>query len=204
MLNFTYYNPVKIVFGKGSIEELPNLIPAEAKVMMIYGGGSIKQNGVYDQVAEGHGGPADGRVRRHRAESALRNLHEVRRVDPKTRASISCWPSAAVRCSTRRSSSPRPCCYTGDDPWDFMLDGSKVPATALPLGRVLTLPATGSEMNGGAVISRNSTQEKLAFSSPQIYPTFSILDPETTYLLAAAANGQRQSWTPSSTSWSST
>ena len=56
MLNFTYYNPVKIVFGKGTITELPNLIPAENKVMMIYGGGSIKQNGVYDQVAKAMAG----------------------------------------------------------------------------------------------------------------------------------------------------
>ena len=56
MLNFTYYNPVKIVFGKGTIKELPNLIPAETKVMMIYGGGSIKQNGVYDQVLKAMAG----------------------------------------------------------------------------------------------------------------------------------------------------
>ena len=71
MLNFTYHNPVQIVFGKGSIAELPKLVPADAKVLMTYGGGSIKRNGVYDQVVARHAGPADDRVRRHRAEPAL-------------------------------------------------------------------------------------------------------------------------------------
>ena len=81
--------------------------------------------------------------------------------------------------------------YQGKDPWDMLTNWARVPANPLPLGCVLTLPATGSEMNGGAVISREATQEKLFFVTPQTFPRFSILDPETTYTLAAAADGQR-------------
>jgi len=190
MLNFTYYNPVKIVFGKGTIMELPKLIPAENKVMMIYGGGSIKENGVYEQVAKAMAG---------------RPLVEFSGIDPNPRY------ETCIKCveSIRKQGSDfilavgggsvldaakfiaASFCYKGDDPWDFMKDASRVPAEALPLGSVLTLPATGSEMNSFAVISRDSTQEKLAFSSRQVFPKFSILDPTTTFSLPPrqTANG---------------
>jgi len=73
-------------------------------------------------------------------------------------------------------------CYGEGDPWDILAKGAEVRA-AIPVGAVLTLPATGSEMNTFAVISRNSSQEKLHFSAPHVYPRFSVLDPETTYSL---------------------
>ncbi len=73
--------------------------------------------------------------------------------------------------------------YKGKDPWDMLTNWARVPANPLPLGCVLTLPATGSEMNGGAVISRESIKEKLFFNSPHAFPQFSILDPETTFTL---------------------
>ena len=108
MLNFTYYNPTRIVFGKGTIAELEKLVPQENKVLMLYGGGSIKCNGVYDQVRAGAGPPRRGRTGRHRAQSTLRNLPEGawRRCGPKK--SISSWPSAAARSSTPPNSSPPP------------------------------------------------------------------------------------------------
>ncbi len=190
MLNFTYYNPVKIVFGKGTVKELPNLIPAENKVMMIYGGGSIKENGVYDQVAKAMAGRAlaefGGIEPNPRYETCLKCLDSIRKQGSDFLLAVG---GGSVLDATKFIAAAL--CYKGDDPWDLMKDASRIPTRALPLGSVLTLPATGSEMNSFAVISRDSTQEKLAFSSPTVFPKFSILDPTTTYSLPPrqTANG---------------
>jgi NADP-dependent alcohol dehydrogenase len=190
MLNFTYYNPVKIVFGKGTIKELPNLIPAANKVMMLYGGGSIKQNGVYDQVTKALAGRTmaefSGIEPNPRYETCIKCIDSIRKQGSDFLLAVG---GGSVLDATKFIAAAL--CYKGDDPWDFMKDAGRIPAQALPLGSVLTLPATGSEMNGFAVVSRDSTQEKLAFSSPQIFPKFSILDPTTTYSLPPrqTANG---------------
>lgn len=189
MWNFTYHNPVKIVFGKGAIAELANLVPQDQKIMMTYGGGSIKRNGVYDQVVAALKGRQlvefGGIEPNPRYETLMRAVAQVKAegigfllaVGGGSVLDGTKFIAAAVK-------------YTGDDPWDILAREAPV-AAALPLGAVLTLPATGSEMNGNAVISRESTREKLSFSSPLVYPRFSILDPETTYSLSArqVANG---------------
>jgi len=181
MENFTYHNPVKLVFGKGTIAQLKALIPADAKLMMTYGGGSIKKNGVYEQVRQALAG---------------REFVEFGGIEPNPRYET-CMKAAAlakaegvdfllavgggsVLDGTKFIAVAAR--FGEGDPWEIM-EGKKPVTAALPLGSVLTLPATGSEMNTYAVISRDSTGEKLAFGSPHCYPRFSILDPETTFSL---------------------
>lgn len=189
MWNFVYHNPVKIVFGKGSIAELANLVPQGPKIMMTYGSGSIKRNGVYDQVMAALKGRAlvefGGIEPNPRYETLMRAVAQVKAEGIGFLLAVG---GGSVLDGTKFIAAAVE--YTGDDPWDIFAREAPVTA-ALPLGAVLTLPATGSEMNGNAVISRESTREKLAFSSPLVYPRFSILDPETTYSLSArqVANG---------------
>jgi NADP-dependent alcohol dehydrogenase len=190
MLNFTYHNPTKIVFGRGSIAELPRLLPAAGKVLLLYGSGSIKHNGVYQQVVKALNGrdmlEFGGIEPNPHYETCLKAVELIRSdgvdfllaVGGGSVIDAAKFIAAAVR-------------YRGKDAWDMMLDWEQVPDDPLPLGCVLTLPATGSEMNGGTVITRVSTHEKLFFVRPQTFPRFSILDPETTYSLPPrqTANG---------------
>jgi NADP-dependent alcohol dehydrogenase len=190
MLNFTFYNPVKIVFGKGTIKELPTLIPATAKVMMLYGGGSIKQNGVYEQVQKAMTGRPmiefGGIEPNPRYETCMKAVEIARKEGAGFLLAVG---GGSVVDGTKFIAAAVP--YTGDDPWDIMKDMTKVPASALPIGTILTLPATGTEMNGNSVMSRAETKEKLYFSSQYVYPKFSILDPATTFTLPPrqTANG---------------
>jgi NADP-dependent alcohol dehydrogenase len=190
MESFTYYNPVKIVFGRGSIAELPKLIPAKAKTLMTYGGGSIKANGVYDQVKKALKGRRlaefGGIEPNPRYETCMKAVERVRAEGVDFLLAVG---GGSVLDGTKFIAAAA--AYRGRDPWDIMADWSRVPAEVSPIGCVLTLPATGSEMNGGSVVSRNSTQEKLFFISPQTMPKFSILDPETTFTLPPrqTANG---------------
>jgi NADP-dependent alcohol dehydrogenase len=181
--NFTYYNPVKIVFGKGMIAELKNLIPPDVNVMITYGGGSIKKNGVYDQVRAALAGRAvtefGGIEPNPRYETCMRAAAQAKAEGADFLLAVG---GGSVLDGTKFIAAATR--YGAGDPWAIMEGGSPVEA-ALPLGAVMTLPATGSEMNTFAVISRGSTGEKLAFSSPLVYPEFSILDPETTFSLPA-------------------
>lgn len=189
MWNFTYHNPVKIVFGKGTIAELANLVPQDQKIMMTYGGGSIKRNGVYDQVIAALKGRTviefGGIEPNPRYETLMRAVEQDRAEGVGFLLAVG---GGSVLDGTKFIAAAVK--FAGDDPWDILAKDAPV-NEALPLGAVLTLPATGSEMNGNAVISRESTREKLSFSSPYVYPRFSILDPETTYSLSArqVANG---------------
>jgi NADP-dependent alcohol dehydrogenase len=181
MQNFTYHNPVKIVFGKGTIRELAGLVPKQGRVLMTYGGGSIKTNGVYEQVKKAlsrHTLIEFGGIEPNpRYETLLKASEVCRREEVGFLLSVG---GGSVLDGTKFIALAT--CYDGGDPWD-MLAGKARPRRALPLGCVLTLPATGSEMNMFAVVSRDSTQEKLAFGHPLAYPQFSILDPETTCTL---------------------
>ncbi len=181
MLNFTYYNPTRIVFGKGSIAELGKLVPQEIKVLMLFGGGSIKRNGVYDQVR--------GALRRHAVvelggiepnphyETCLKAVATVRA--EKVDFLLAVGGGSVIDAAKFVAAAVE---YPSPEPWDLIHNWPLI-RSALPLGTVLTLPGTGSEMNGGAVISRPATGEKLYFVSEHTYPRFSILDPETTYSL---------------------
>ena len=190
MLNFTYHNPVKVVFGKGSIAELPKLVPAEAKVLMTYGGGSIKRNGVFDQVIRAMQNRQmiefAGIEPNPRYETCMKAVELAKAEEVDFLLAVG---GGSVLDGTKFIAAAVP--YKGKDPWDFLVNWARIPANPLPIGSVLTLPATGSEMNGGAVISRDSLREKLYFISPGTYPQFSILDPETTCSLPPrqTANG---------------
>ncbi len=181
MASFTYYNPVKLVFGKGTIAKLKDLIPVDTKVMMTYGGGSIKANGVYDQVQQalsGHSLVEFGGIEPNpRYETCMKAAARAKSEGVGFLLSVG---GGSVLDGTKFVAMAAR--YAAGDPWEVM-EGRKPVEAALPLGSVLTLPATGSEMNAFAVISRDSTDEKLAFNSPHCYPKFSILDPETTFSL---------------------
>ena len=189
MLNFTYHNPTAIVFGRGTMAQLAELIPATARVLLTYGGGSIKRNGVYEQVLQALDGRSviefGGIEPNPRYETCLRAVELCRseRVD-----FLLAVGGGSVIDGTKFMAATLK--YPGDEPWELLLDGTLI-REAVPFGTVLTLPGTGSEMNGGAVISRESNHQKLFFSSPHTFPKFSILDPETTYSLPSRqfANG---------------
>jgi len=181
MMNFVWHNPVKLVFGKGMIAELPNLIPSGTKIMMTYGGGSIKANGVYDQVRRALAGyditEFGGIEPNPRYETCMRAADVVKKEGIGFLLAVG---GGSVLAATKFIAVAAR--YDAGDPWDIM-EGRKPVTRALPLGCVMTLPATGSETNTFAVISRDSTNEKLAFGSPHAYPQFAVLDPETTFSL---------------------
>jgi len=181
MENFVYQNPTKLVFGKGTIAKVAELIPIESKVLMTYGGGSIKRNGVYEQVVRAlKGRPLlefGGIEPNPRYETLMKAVELCRREHVRFLLAVG---GGSVLDGTKFIAVAT--FYDAGDPWDI-LSKHATPTRALPIGCVLTLPATGSESNPFAVISRESTCEKLAFSSPLVYPTFSIIDPETHYSL---------------------
>lgn len=193
--NFTFHNPVKLIFGKGTIAKLPKNIPADSKVMLTYGGGSIFKNGVYDQVKEalkGYEIVEFGGIEANPTYETLMKAVELGRKE-KVDFLLSVG-GGSVLDGTKFIAAAIP--YEGDDPWQIVLGRSKF-EKAVPIGDVLTLPATGSEMNYYAVISRKETNEKKGMGGPLLYPKFSILDPETTYSLPKrqVANGLADAFT---------
>jgi NADP-dependent alcohol dehydrogenase len=180
MDNFSYINPTRIVFGKGSIGELRNLVPT-GRVLLTYGGGSIFRNGVYAQAKAAlagrdvleFGGIPPNPVYEHLMEAV--KIVKERKVD-----FLLAVGGGSVLDGTKFIAAAVH--HDGADPWDILVKSEPVRG-AVPLGSVLTLAATGSESNGFAVISRTSTKEKLAFGSERCYPRFAILDPTVTYSL---------------------
>jgi NADP-dependent alcohol dehydrogenase len=191
MNNFEYKNTVKIIFGKGTIPKVANEIPQNSKVLMVYGGGSIKRNGVYDQVKNAlkdfelfEFGGIDANPHYETCMKAIDVVKE-NNIDFLLAAG-----GGSVIDATKFIAAGA--LYEGGDPWDFFTKRFVVePQDAVPFGAVLTLPATGSEMNWTTVISRVSTQEKLAFGHPLVAPKFSVLDPECVFSLPdrQVANG---------------
>lgn len=180
MQNFVYHNPVKILFGKGQIARLGREIPRDARILMTYGGGSIKANGVYDQVMSalaGHDVREFGGIEANpRYETLMRAVAQVRQEGIDFLLAVG---GGSVLDGTKFIAAAAP--FAGE-PWDILAKEARV-SSAVPLGSVLTLPATGSEMNAFAVVTRQETREKLSFASPLVYPRFSVLDPETTFSL---------------------
>lgn len=176
MNNFKYRNPTKILFGKGQIENLATEIPADAKILMLYGGGSIMKNGIYEQVkkalsdyevVEFGGIPANPEY------SVLVDALKV--IKEENITYLLAVGGGSVIDGTKFLSAAA--LYEGETPWELLTN--KKPVTeGMPFGTVLTLPATGSEMNSGSVITRAETKEKLAFGGPGMFPQFSVLDPE--------------------------
>ena len=181
MHNFTYYNPVKIIFGKQSINELNQNIPQTSKVLLAYGGGSIKANGVYAQVIEqlkNHQVIEFGGIEANPDFDTLMKAVEICRNEKVDYILAVGGGSIIDGCKLIAVAAH----YTGDA-WEILTNPNANITAAIPLATILTLPATGSEMNCGSVISRRATGDKLAFMNALAYPKFSILDPETTYTL---------------------
>lgn len=180
MFNFTFHNPVRLLFGAGQITALPREVPKGAKVLMTYGGGSIKANGVYEQVRkaliDAEVVEFGGIEANPTFETLMRAVEVVKRENIDFLLAVG---GGSVLDGTKFISAAAK--FEGD-PWSLLTRRMPV-KEAVPFGTVLTLPATGSEMNYNAVISRQTTQEKLAFGSPMLFPKFSIVDPETTYSL---------------------
>jgi NADP-dependent alcohol dehydrogenase len=176
MNNFIFSNHTKILFGKGQIASIADEIPDDSRVLMIYGGGSIKANGVYDQVVDALGDiefyEFPGIEPNPSYEKCMKVLDVIEEYDIDFLLAVG---GGSVVDAAKFIAAAY--CYQGIDPWDILAHNEEV-AEALPIGVVLTLPATGTEMNGNSVISRLETKEKLAFYSPEVLPQFSVLDPE--------------------------
>ncbi len=181
MENFTFHNPTRLHFGQGQIKQLSQEFPAEARILLLAGGGSIKANGVYDQVKTALGNRTVqefwGVEANPDFDTLMRAVELVRRekldwILPVGGGSVldgAKFVAAAV-------DYPR-------DPWQILVTNGSDVTSALPIGAVLTLPATGSEANGASVISRRALKEKLHFISTHVYPRFSVIDPATTFSL---------------------
>lgn len=177
MLNFEYYNPVNYVFGRGQIARLSSLIPKDAKVLLVYGGGSIFKNGVHKQVTDALAGyditEFGGIEPNPRYETVMKAVEVVRE---KNIDFILAVGGGSVIDGVKFISAAAK--FEGD-PVDILIKRIRILDNIVPFGTVLTLPATGSEMNSGSVITIDKTQEKLSFGGPAVFSVFSICDPET-------------------------
>ena len=176
MLNLEFQNPTNLIFGKGSIAKIEKQFSRPTKIMLTFGGGSVKRNGVYDQVIaalKGHEIVEFWGIEPNPKVETLRKAVELGKTENVE------FIIAVGGGSTLDGTKLIACaiCYDGDA-WDLVLDPKKV-SGAIPFASVMTMPATGSEMNNGAVISNLATKEKYGFYS--FYPQWSILDPEVTY-----------------------
>ncbi len=178
MFNFVFQNTTKLVFGRGQIAQLQTLIEKNKKVLVTFGGGSVKRNGVYEQVREAlkdHNTVEFWGIEPNPAVETLRKAIKVgldEQVDM-----VLAVGGGSVLDGTKLIAAGIACPDT--DAWTIVKTGTAT--KQIPFASVMTLPATGSEMNNGAVISCHETKEKFAFRGD--YPVFSILDPETTYSL---------------------
>lgn len=181
MDSFTYYNPTKLHFGKGQIEKLKKEIPKYGQnILLVYGGGSIKHNGVYDDVYE-------------TLSSLNANIIEFGGVEPNPRVEtvekgitlcrdlavdfiLAVGGGSVIDCVKLMAAGV----HTDAPAWDIVTKKVHV-EKALPFGVVLTIAATGSEMNSGSVITNWATKEKYGWGSPLVFPQFSILDPSYTF-----------------------
>lgn len=181
MQNFTFYNPTKLIFGKDQLSQLQTEIPQYGKkVLIVYGGGSIKRNGLYDKVKE-------------QLHEIGAEVFELSGVEPNPRIStvrkgveicktegidflLAVGGGSVIDCTKAIAAGAK---YDGDA-WDLVIKKAFA-ANALPFGTVLTLAATGSEMNAGSVITNWETNEKYGWGSPVTFPKFSILDPVNTF-----------------------
>lgn len=177
MDNFSFQNTTRLIFGKGAIAGLSKQIPSGKRILITFGGGSVKKNGVYDQVIDALKGYEITEFWGIEPNPAIETLRKAIDLGKEKNVDfLLAVGGGSVIDGTKLISAGL--LYDGDA-WDLVKKGYS-PKT-IPLGTVLTLPATGSEMNNGAVISRHETQEKYPFYSN--FPQFSILDPETTFTL---------------------
>ncbi|WP_136417360.1 iron-containing alcohol dehydrogenase [Herbaspirillum sp. ST 5-3] len=181
MLNFDFYNPTRILFGKGRIADLSKVVPDGARVLVLYGGGSIKSNGVFDEVMSALAGRTvrefPGIEPNPSYETLMQAVELVRKEKLDFLLAVG---GGSVIDGTKFVAAA---VHFEGDPWTILENRGRNVTQALPFGAILTLPATGSEMNNGSVVTRKSLQAKLPFSSKLLFPAFSILDPSTTFTL---------------------
>ncbi|MCT8140486.1 iron-containing alcohol dehydrogenase [Anaerobacillus sp. CMMVII] len=181
MDNFIFQNPTKLIFGRNQVEQLQKEVPQYGtRVLLVYGGGSIKRNGLYDTILE-------------QLTHCGAEVFELAGVEPNPRLStvqkgveickaeniefiLAVGGGSVLDCTKAIAAGAH---YDGDA-WDIVTR-KHIPTSALPFGTVLTLAATGSEMNSGSVITNWETKEKYGWGSPHVYPKFSILDPVNTF-----------------------
>jgi len=191
MENFEFYNPVKICFGKGEIAKLSRLVPREEKILVTYGGGSIKRNGIYDQVMSALQGFSveefSGIEPNPHYETLMKAVERVRQEKIGFLLAVG---GGSVIDGTKFIAAAS--LWEGSDPWEILAKRYQVNITgAVPIGTVLTLRENLPGMNGNAVITKWETRDKLAFNSDLVKPRFSILDPEVVFSLPdiQVANG---------------
>ena len=181
MLNFTYHNPTRIVFGAGSIARLDVLVPADARILILYGGGSAERNGTLAEVEAALGTRTvqrfGGIEPNPSYETLLKAVELVRR--EKLDFLLAVGGGSVIDGSKFVAAAVD---YDGE-PWHILETYGKHITRAVALGCVLTLPATGSEANCAGVVTRKSIKAKLGFGSTHVYPRFAVLDPEKTYSL---------------------
>ena len=181
MLNFDFCNPTRIVFGEGRIKEISSLIPANACVLVLYGGGSAEKNGTLAQVRKALGQRDFAEFGGIEANPTYETLmRAVDQVHAEKRDFLLAVGGGSVIDGVKFVAAAA---EFKDEPWDILRSYGMKVKSALPFGTVLTLPATGSEMNNGAVITRKSQKAKMAFMTEHVFPVFSVLDPTLTYTL---------------------
>lgn len=176
MNNFDFYNPTKIIFGKNQIGQIQNEIPSGVKVLMLYGGGSIKKNGVYDEVKlalKDFEVIEFGGILANPEYAILIEALDIIKSE-KIDFMLAVGGGSVIDGTKFLSSAAL---FEGENPWDILTKRIRT-LEGLPFGTILTMPATGSEMNSGAVITRAETQEKLVMGGTGLFPKFSVLDPK--------------------------
>ena len=181
MQSFTFHNPTQIVFGRDKVAELANLVPASAKVLILYGGASAEKTGTLAEVRAALGERVvqefGGIEPNPTYETLMKAVEQVQREKIDFLLAVG---GGSVIDGTKFVAAAA--CFDGDA-WDILLQHGSNVTRALPFGTVLTLPATGSEMNSGSVVTRKATHTKLAFMSRHVFPVFSVLDPTKTFTL---------------------
>lgn len=179
MYNFEFQNPTKLIFGKESISKLAQQFAKPTKIMLTFGGGSVKKNNVYNQVIEAlkeHDVVEFWGIEPNPKIETLRKAIELGKKE--NVEFVIAVGGGSVVDGTKLITAG--ICYDGDA-WDLVLNDGALIHNAIPFGSVMTMPATASEMNNGAVISNLATNEKFAFH--KFYPKFAVLDPEVTYTI---------------------
>lgn len=181
MNNFVLHTPTRILFGQGQIAHLAAEIPANSKVLITFGGGSVKNNGVMDQVysaLQGFDVQEFGGIEPNPSYETLMQAVEVVKREKIT--FLLAVGGGSVLDGTKFIAAAA---FYPQDPWHILQTGGTEIEQALPIGSVLTLPATGSESNRSAVITRRATHDKQAFRNNHVFPRFAVLDPVYTYSL---------------------
>ncbi len=181
MNTFEMYNPTRIVFGADTVAKLDDLVPQDARTLILYGGGSAEKTGTLAEVRTALGKRKFFEFGGIEANPQYATL--MKAVDLVKQEKIDfllAVGGGSVIDGTKLVAAAVP--FDGD-PWEILLQMGTNVTEALPLGTVLTIPATGSEMNCGAVITNAEKNAKLTFLSPHVFPVFSILDPKKTLTL---------------------